>query len=185
MKLEKTVVNSGVPVFSVVHETAQGGFTLNDSAIADDTELKAGTVIGFDESTRVAKVCKVAVAQANAANNATTYRVRKGHTLKVGSSVKVATGTAQAIATLDTSNPNYDEFTVGTTLGVAVTAGDAIYVDDAGFTGTKGLLYDDTVVKGQTPVAVVLRGTVYERRISPVPASLKTALPHIIFSQSF
>lgn len=185
MKLEKTVVSSGVPVYSSVHETAQGGFSLSDSAIADDTELKAGTVIGFSESTRKAKVCKVAVAQANAANDATTYPVKKGHLFKVGSSIKSGASVARQITAIDTTNANYDELTVGTSLGVAVTAGDAIFIDDEGYTGTKGLLYEDTTVKGETSVGVVLRGTVYERRINPVPASLKSSLPHIIFSQSF
>lgn len=185
MKLEKTVVNSGVPVYSAVHETAQGGFSLSDDAIADNTELKAGTVIGFDESTRKAKVCKVAVAQANAANDALVYRVLKGHLLKVGSQIKSGASGARTVSAINTTNANYDELTVGTTLGVAVTAGDAIFIDDAGYTGTKGLLYEDTTVNGETSVGVVLRGTVYERRINPVPASLKSSLPHIIFSQSF
>lgn len=185
MKLEKTVVNSGVPVYSAVHETAQGGFSLSDNAIADNTELKAGTVIGFNESTRKAKVCKVAVAQANAANNATSYRVLKGHTLTVGKNIKSGSSNAQAITGINTSNANYDEISVGTTLGVAVTTGDAIFIDDEGYTGTKGLLYEDTTVKGETSVGVVLRGTVYERRINPVPNSLKSSLTHIIFSQSF
>lgn len=185
MKIEKTVVNSGVPAYSAVHETAQGGFTLSDTAIADDTELKAGTVIGFSETTRLAKVCKVAVAQANATDAATTYRVMKGHLFKVGSSINVTGGTARAITAIDTSNANYDEVTVGTTIGVAVTAGDSIFVNDAGYTGTKGLLYENTVVKGDTPVSVVLRGTVYDRRINPIPDTIKALLPHIIFSQSF
>lgn len=178
-------MNSGVPVYAHVHETAQGGFTLSDTAIADSTELKAGTVIGFDEATRKAKVCKVAVAQATALDSATTYRVKKGHLLKVGSTINATGGTARAITAIDTSNASYDTLTVGTTLGVAIAVGDDIYIDDAGFTGVKGLLFEDTTVVGETEISVVLRGTVYERRINPIPAVQKAELPHIIFSQSF
>ena len=183
----KTTVNTGIPIFQKVLEVAQGGFTLSDAAFPAGSTVLAGTPIGFDETTRLAKVAKYAVAQANAANNATTYPVQKGHNIKAGSQIKTGASGAQAVTAIDTSNANYDVITVGTTLGVAVTTGDSIFVDDAGSQTVKGLLYSDVDVdsNGIVDIAVVLRGTVYARRIPPVPASVQAKLPLIIFSQSF
>lgn len=49
----------------------------------------------------------------------------------------------------------------------------------------KGLLYDDVVIGDNVPVAIVTRGTVYEKRIDAVPAAIKTALKLIIFDDSY
>jgi len=187
MTVKKETINSGVVIWQDVSENAMGGFTLNDAAFAAGVTVAKGTPIGFDESTRIAMVAKVAVAQAPATNSATQYRVKKGHLLKVGSQIKAGSSGAQAITAIDTSNADYDQLTVGTTLGVAVAVGDAIFVDDAGYQNVKGLLYEDVEIdaKGITDVAVVLRATVYERRIAPLPATIKAKTPHIIYSQSF
>lgn len=182
----KETLNSGIPVFQKVIETAQGGFNLQESVLAADSEVKAGTVIGFDETTRIAKVAKYAVNKNASSTSDTTYEVYKGHNLAVGMSVKVASGTAYAITTIDTTSPNHDVITVGTTLSAsAVSAGAAIFVDDDGYNKAKGLLYNDAVVETGEDVAVVIRGTVYENRIAPVPDVIKALLPNIIFSKSF
>jgi hypothetical protein len=188
MNIKRETVKSGIVVFQDDVKVAQGGFLLDDAAFTTDgLVIPVGTPIGFDESTRIAKVCKVAVAQANATNSAVTYKVLKGHLLKVGSVINSGAGSAQAITAIDTTNADYDVLTVGTTLGVAVAAGDAIFVADAGYTGVKGLLYEDATINsnGVVDVAVVLHGTVYARRIPPVPATIQAKLPLIIFSQSF
>ncbi len=180
-----TSATTGVPVFQLVHETASGGFVLDDSTIAAGTELPAGTVIGFDETTRKAKVGKIATLQANATNTATEYRVLKGHKLVVGMSIFLPTGTARAITSIVTTDPDYDALNVGTTIGVAATAGDAIYVNDIGATAPKGLLYAPVTVETNTDLAVAIRATVYENRIQPVANSIKALMPNIIFSKSF
>lgn len=180
-----TSYTNGIPVFQTVLETAQGGFTLDDTAVAAGTLLKAGTLISFDETTRKAKVGKIAVLQANATNSATAYRVLKGHGLVVGMSITLPSGTPRAITAITTTDPTYDELTVGTTIGVAATAGDSIYVNDIGATAPKGLLYMDVEVGVNTDLAVVIRGTAYENRIQPVAASVKALIPNIIFSKSF
>ena len=183
--LTSTTATYGVPVFANVFETSTGGFTLSDNQIADGTDLAPGTVISYDESTRLAKVAKMAVLQADVTNSATAYRAKKGHNLKVGSSINLSGGTARAITAIDTGNADYDEFTVGTTIGVAATAGALLYVNDIGTSAPKGLLYLPVTVGVNTEIAVVIRGTVYENRIQPVPASIKALLPNIIFSKSF
>lgn len=190
----KESVSGTTPVFQKVNETAQGGFRLDITPLTSGETIPAGTPIGYDESTRVAKVVKQAVAQANAASNATAIRVAKGHNLKVGDYfAKTVGGAAYAITAIDTSNAAYDEVTIGTTLGVAVTAGDVLFVSSA--TGAsaaaygssaRGLLYQDTKVEAGADVAVVIDGTVYERRIpGGVAAAVKALMPKIFFSQSF
>lgn len=116
LQITKTTVSYGKEVWQHVHETAQGGFTLDPSGISagyiEDGYLKPGTPITYNEATRIAKV-----------------------------------------------------------------AGD----NDA----VKGLLYDSVKVEEGANVAVVLRGTVYERRIPAVSNTIKGKIPLIIFSQSF
>lgn len=184
----------GVPVFQKVNETAQGGFRLDIAPLTAGDTIAAGTPISYDESTRIAKVVKTAVAAANATNTATDYQVKKGHNLKVGDYLALGVGSkAYAITAIDTSNAGYDVVTVGTTLGAAVTAGDVFFQSSATgasaavVSGTaRGLLYQDTVVETGADVAVVIDGTVYERRVpNGIPSAVKSALPKIFFSQSF
>lgn len=182
----KTTVGYDKQIFQNIIETAQGGFTLDDTvAVTAALEVQSGTVIGADETTRKAKVAKMGVLYADAANNATSYQVKKGHTLAVGMSIRLATGTDRAITAIDTSNPSYDAISVGTTIGVAGTAGDKIYVNDIGATAPTGLALDKFTAAQTADIAVVIRGTVYDNRIPTVPASVKTLLPNIIFSKSF
>lgn len=193
MKLVKETVNSGIPIWQTAHSpvTAQGGFTLDTTGLTAGEVIKGGSVIDFNESTRIAKVVKSATLTANAANNATTYQVKKGHNFKVGDNLAAATGgAAYAITGINTTNSEYDVLTVGTTLGVALTAGTAVFQSSAtGATaaaGTaRGLSYEDYLVAENMDISVVIAGVVYERRIPGVPATLKAMIPTIIFSQSF
>lgn len=182
----KTTVGYDKQIFQNIIETAQGGFTLDDTvAVTAALEVASGTVIGFDETTRKAKIAKMGVLQASETNVATTYHVTKGHNLKVGMSMILAGGTARAITVVDTSDPAFDLLTVATTIGVAGTAGDKIYVNDIGATAPKGLVLDAFTAAQTADISVVIRGTVYENRIPPVAASAKLLIPHIIFSKSF
>lgn len=180
-----TSTTSGIPIFQEIITTAQGGFTLDDSAITAGTVIKAGTVIGFDESTRKVKVAKSAVLQASALNSATTYDVLKGHNLVVGMTVNLPGGTGRAITAIDTSDPSYDRLTVGTTIGVAAAAGIMIAVADIGTTAPNGLLLEEVTADTNSEISVVIRGVVYHRRIPPVAAATKLLMPNIIFSESY
>lgn len=55
MKLTKEVLSTGVPVFQTVHETAQGGFTLDTTGLTIGNTLAAGTPMIINEATRLAK----------------------------------------------------------------------------------------------------------------------------------
>lgn len=88
----------------------------------------------------------------------------------------------------------------GLTVGEIIPAGTPMVFDEAtrkakkaALTGTapnetsdaKGLLYTDIKIEANAPVDVVLRGTVYARRVTPaINAAHKKALPLIIFSES-
>ena len=81
--------------------------------------------------------------------------------------------------------------TVGTTLAVALTAGDALFVSSATgasaavyATVAKGLLYQGVYVGANEAVSVAIRATVYARRIPIVTTEIKALLPNVIFSNS-
>lgn len=181
-------ISTGVVIWQSKNtQVAQGGFTLDDSAFPEGSEIPSGTVIAYDESTRLAKVSKSAVMQASATNTAVDYKVLKGHVLRVGMTIKTGAGTAQAITAIDKTDAAFDKVTVGTTIGAAAAVGAEVFVDDAGYSGTKGLLYSGVIIgnNGIADVTVVIRGTVYARRIPPVSAAVQAKMPNIIFSQSF
>lgn len=192
MNLTKSAAMYAVVIWQKIHDTAQGGFLLDVTGLTLGSVLKAGSLISFDESTRIAKVIKSATVQADATNVATDIRVLKGHTFKVGDYLaRVEGGKAYAITAIVTTDPVYDTLTVGTTLGVALTAGDALFQSTS--TGASaaisltpsGLSYEDYVVTANTDISVVLNGRVYARRIPGIVAGLKAKLPLIIFSQSY
>lgn len=193
LKFKKETVSSGVAVFSTVHETAIGGFTLDKTGLSDGDLLPAGSPIGYDESTRLARVIKTAVLHANAGNTATDYQVKKGHNFIVGEHFGAVTGgKAYTITAIDKSNEAYDVITIGTTLAVALTAGDVVFQSSAaGATAAafivtpKGLLFEETTVASNESVSVVVRGTVYARRAPLKNSYLRAALPLIIFSESY
>jgi hypothetical protein len=197
LALTRTYGASHIPVWQGIGkdiQLLQGGVALATTGLAADTIIPAGTPVVYDEVNRTATLLGTAVAQANAISTATSYLVLKGHTLKVGDylATGAAGGKAYAITAIDTSNSAYDTITVGTTIG-AVTAGDLLYASTAtgatssAYPAVNGLLYADTVVNASGTVeeiSVVIRGTVYARRV-PYNASLATALANkIIYSQS-
>lgn len=91
--------------------------------------LAEGTPIGKDAN-GLFHVVKVAKLAANASDSATTYTVDKGHNFKVGDVIMLAeNGKAYAITAIadNSGDATKDDLTVGTTLGVAATAGAPIY----------------------------------------------------------
>lgn len=196
----RSVGTNSIPIWQGLDkdiQLAQGGFAVVATGLANDSIIPAGTAFVFDESARTATMYGGAVLQANATNTATTYQVNKGHTLIIGNYLAATSGAAAyAITAIDTSNAAYDVITVGTTLGVAFTAGQTFFVSTAtgstaaAYAAINGLSYDDIIVNNTpivTSVSIVIRGTVYARRIpytySTGLAAL-TGLKNIIFSQS-
>lgn len=195
MNIRKEVAAHGVPIWQGDFiETVQGGFTLDAGNFKDGDIIKGGSPMGFDETTRKAQRVLTATLTADAAADATAYKVKKGHGLSVGKNVSAEKGgTAYDITAIDTSNADYDEITLSATLGSALTAGTALFESSA--TGAtagalavtpKGLLYEDVKINGNTTVAIVDRGRVYANRIDVIPSDVKSALPAtILFSKSY
>ena len=194
MGLTRTFGTTEIPVWQGTNkdiQLAQGGFLLDTTGFDAGYVLPAGTPMAFNSATRVAKALKVATLTANATNTATTYQVAKGHNFKVGDYFAAAPGgAAYAITAIDTTNAAYDVITVGTTLGVALTSGALLFgssatgASAASYGGVNGLLYDDVTVGTGVSCSVVIRGTVYARRV-PYSTGLEAALPRIIYSQSY
>lgn len=197
LALTRTYGASQIPVWQGIGkdiQLLQGGVALATTGLPADTVIPAGTPVVYDEVNRTATILGTAVAQATAGGTATDYLVLKGHTLKVGDYLAsgAAGGKAYAITAINTSNSAYDTVTVGTTIG-AVTAGDLLYASTAtgatssAYPSVNGLLYADTLVNATgvvEEISVVIRGTVYARRV-PYNATLATALANkIIYSQS-
>lgn len=179
-------------VFDTKLEDIPGGVTV---AVKNLTQkkVKAGTPIGKDVN-GLYHVVKVAKLHANAANDATTYQVKKGHNFKVGDFITIKPGAkAYAITAIDTSNADYDVLTVGTTLGVALTASNNVYLVEAvaqAATDSSVLKFEPVGLVGTTfdvteddnhLVDCVVRGSVREGVIDPISPELKSKLPLIRF----
>lgn len=190
---KRTDSTGDIPVFQGSGkdlQNAQGGFFFEKGGLPDGTIVKAGTPMIFDESTRKAKFLATGKVIEAAAADATTYKVAKEHTLKVGDNfAAVLNGKAYAITGINKTNPDYDLITVGTTIG-AVAADSLVFAssttgaNNSSFGGVNGLLYRDQKIEDGASCSVVIRGTVYSRRV-PYSKELEAALPRIIYSQSF
>jgi hypothetical protein len=193
--IKKETENQSVPVFVTIIEDYPGGGTLSQTGLVVGETVKAGALVKFDESTRLVSVLKTASITENATNTATDYKISKGSGLVVGDNFSaVVGGKAYPITVIDKTNADYDLVSVGTTLGVALVVGDVVFQSSATGASAGALMYDvngilrnSAVVGNNEMVAVVRRGTTYERRLpSPVPSAVKTALQGlIVFSKQF
>lgn len=192
----RTLNTASVPVWQGTGkdiQLLQGGCTLVITGLVAGRIVPAGTPLIYSESARTATLLHSGIAYANAGGSATDYQVGKNHSLVVGDYLASGAtgGKAYAITAIDvTTSTDYDILTVGTTIG-AVTAGDTLYASTAtGATASalpacNGLLYDDAVIAAGTAVSVVIRGTVYARRvIYTASIAALTGLSRIIYSQS-
>ena len=196
MGITRTPTKSGIPVYQGTAkdiQLLQGGCLLNTTGLTAGNIIPAGTPVVYDEVTRVASILHNARAQANAGASAVNYPVEKGHSLAVGDYLASGAvgGKAFAITAINTSNASFDTITVGTTIG-AVTAGDLLFASTAtGATASalpaiNGLTYDEVIVSSNISLSVVIRGTVYARRV-PWSAAIEalSGLKQFIYSKSY
>lgn len=110
--------------------------------------LLEGTPIGYSSTDSMFHVTKTAKIVTDAANNATTYDVAKGNHFKVGDYFATDGANGQQITAIDkTTNADKDVITVGTTLGVAITAGVIAFQSAA---GNKVPKYVPTAIAGSS-----------------------------------
>lgn len=180
-------------------EDVPGGLLLDaDNNWETDQVCQKGELVKYDESTRLALIAKLATVETTTAT--TSIQVNKGHCFAVGDYVSTGAdgGEAYDITAIGQTNSAYDTLIVSTAIG-SLTAGDVIWLS----TGTggatagvalvpNGILKNDVKPSANDAVSVVVRGTVYERRLPGVfggygvPAQHKAGLTdRILFSQSF
>ena len=108
--------------------------------------LLQATPVAYSSSDAMFHVCKTAKVVTNAANDATTYDVAKGHHFKVGDRFATEGANGQQITAIDkTTNTDKDVITVGTTLGVATAAG-VVAFESTG--ANKTVKYPPTAITG-------------------------------------
>lgn len=97
---------------------------------------------------------------------------------------------------LETARGGFTLDVTGLTVGEILPAGTPMTYDGAtrkakkankNGSDVKGLLYTDVKISDDSTVAIVTRGTVYEKRIKSedIPTAVKSKLPLIIFDDSF
>jgi len=194
LSLNRTYTQYGIPKWQKPPSLYQGGFKLVLTHLLTTEVVADGTPVYVDEAARTATVLRTAKAQAIATDSAVAYKVEKGHHLAVGDYFAKTVGSkAYAITAIDsTTSTDYDEITIGTTLGAAVAVGDAFFVSSAQGASAaalpvtpNGLVYQQTTVETGASVAVAYAGQVYKRRIPAMDATALAALSRFLFSNSY
>lgn len=191
LRIDKKKDNRVIRAFTHKLADIPNGITVSAADLTQKV-LHEGTPVGKDEN-GLYHVVKVAVLSADATNTATAYTVKKGHNFKVGDVVMLATGskayTITGIAT-NASDATSDDLTVGTTLGTAAKAGDAIYnAAKAGASGS-AFKYEPIALVGESYDVEALSnhivnawtiGQIRESNIPPVGSAVKAKLPGMVF----
>lgn len=177
-------------VKAIMHRIADipGGVSIKTSVLGGTALLEGtpiGPVAGGDGLYGVVKTAKVIT---EAAIDATTYEVAKGHHFKIGDFFGTADCAGKAITAIDkTSSAVKDTITLAATLGAVVAVGTvAIQTADGG----KVTLITPTAVAGTSHDVVAsdnlfvdawLMGVVKEANAPVVSAAVKTALKGVIY----
>ena len=181
----------------VLEDLPGGGIVKPGDFKTTTLEIPEGVLVSEDANGLLHPV-KTAKMYADATNIATTYQVYKNHEFIVGDVIiaSVITGsTARAITAIDTSNGSYDTFTVGTTLGLALTAANNVCLiqADAVNASAGAALYKypptgislnavDLGAGKNKGCGVVVRGTVNESLLPYyVDTNIKARLPLVRF----
>lgn len=183
-------------VFQKIIGRTPGGAVISLSELPTGTlEIRQGTGISV-ASSGIVYVNKTATLYANAAIDAVVYQVEKGHLFKVGdflTTADVDDVKAYAITAIDTTtNTTHDVLTVGTTLGVALTAGvimiQAVAEDSTGgaftqkypinaFVGEYHSFLTEEISTANISVSEVIRADLYEARLPhPISTTQKALL---------
>lgn len=179
------------------------GFSISNAPLAR-VLIPGGTPVFCDEVTRTTQICYRFEVYEGASDSATEIKIVKDHTkygdlAKVGMNIMkmpatlTGTGAAYPITAIDTSNASYDLITLGTTLGVALTAGDVLAEANITHASTaklkyvaNALSYADTLIEDDNLVyslAGVYFGELYNRRIRKIDAVERAGLTQIKFSE--
>lgn len=151
--------------------TFTGGRTIDVAGNVNEV-VEAGAVVQDNSGTL--EILQAAKAETAALTGASSVRVYKGHTMKVGDAFKGVTITA-----IDTSASGYDTISGTGTFGAAVTLNEVVINDGSeaiGIVVTTKVISDDNKVD----VGVMYRGEVNSELVL-VDSDVKTALPLVKF----
>lgn len=173
----------------ILHRVADvpGGVTVKTAELGGDL-LVEGTPLAYAAADGMYHVTKTALIVSDAADSATTYDVAKGHHFKVGDRFATEGANGQVISAIDkTTNTDKDVITVGTTLGVAITAASKTVAFES--TGAnKTVKYAPTAIAGTSEDVVAsdnlfidawVMAVVREGNAPKVNTTLKTSLKGI------
>lgn len=176
-----------------VYEDIPGGGVIDpDDFKTTTTEMDEGALVGKD-SDGLYHVVKTALIHENAANDATAYKVKKGHEFVVGDVIvdSALAGASKAITEIDTSEDDYDTLTVAVTIGHAVTTAEClIQATDAQAAGSATYKYPVSgialnavdLTKDNLGCGIMVRGTVNESLLPyKLDSVLKAFLPLVRF----
>ena len=189
----------GQEVFQKILETLPGGFSFDETNNNYEVGhvIQKGHLVQYDEATRKVLIDKMGMVET--ATTDTEIQIEKGSGFVVGDILSSGAegGEAYAITAIVRTVATYDTVTVVTSLG-SLTPGDILWLSSAaGATAgayavtPNGILKNDMKFAegGNESVSVVIRGTVYERRLPGLPgggviAAKKALIPLVVFSQS-
>lgn len=133
----------------ILHRVADipGGVSIKASTLGGSV-LKEGTPLGRSSSDGLYRVTKTAKVVTEAADDAVTYEVEKGHHFKVGDYFATEDANGQQITAIDkTTNTDKDVITVGTTLGAVIAVDTVAFQSSA---SNKTVAYPPTVIAGSS-----------------------------------
>lgn len=161
-----------------------GGFLFDKATVPDGTEkLPRGVFLKVDQTERKASLIKTAELHEAIDDQATTVKVKKG-ALLVATDVLGTGEKAVTVGTIDTSNEDYDSFTIGANALGALDAGAVLQTyDAAGASGKSavnpdGLNYREVELDAQPSCSVIyaVDGIVTSRLPQVATSAIKTAL---------
>ena len=185
MNITKTSIPGRNVVWESILDEVPGGVSVDVTRLdytADGKEyLPAGTPVYVDLSTRVAEVCKSAVAAAS--GTATTVILPKQHHFKVGDSITdfayccIISNITEGVDTDTLTVPSGLTTASGTVYGEAASAASGAYASSLRYT-PNGMLKDKIrIAEGNADGAVVKIGSAREDALTfPIPDTYQIAL---------
>ena len=124
----------------------RGAYKLNTTGLTIGSKLPRFTPVQVNLATRMVDVVKNVLVVEDAANNATSIKVKKNSLAYVGMSLGAGANTA-VVSAIDKTNASYDTITLAAAFGEAVSAGTVLYEAVALISGkTKAASKDATSI---------------------------------------
>lgn len=196
--ITKKVSNNGVEVFQEIDSMIQGGFTLDTSNLSalvltvGGAVIPAGSMVAFNEATRLVQVVKSATIQSASQAGDLTLKVMKNSCFQAGDFLANSVGgTAVTVVSVDSvGSLAFDALLLSAPLNVAIPSFGVVFgALAAGASAAFSLTPNGITDKGYSAragqdLAVVGEGRVYARRTMGVPPEARVAMPRITFSDS-